>query len=72
MLTLDRFNLENYYEVISLMSDDDLAKEIWLLEEHIKVICNSQDKDTIHSLMGALSVAKEESNRRTLGEEHIV
>ena len=56
-------NLEEYKKTIKTLSDDELHKEIWMLDIHIQYL-KTNEEDDVDSIMGLLEVAKDEQERR--------
>lgn len=64
-MNIDRHSLENYETVVSRLNFDELNKEIWLIEEHMRYIKDSgDDSESIEQFAEMVRIAKQERSRR--------
>jgi hypothetical protein len=55
---------------VSQLSDEDLKKEIWLLDEHIKYL-QREDDQRAHDVIEMLDVAIQEKDRRAINKGYM-
>lgn len=67
---VDRKNYNSYRLTLSQLSDDELKKEIWLLDEHIKYLQREDDQNA-HQIIEMLHVAIEEKDRRAINKGYM-
>lgn len=66
MYEIDRSTLKGYAETIKGLTDEELCKEIWMLEEHIRYL-TLQYRDST-SFRQFLFVSKEEKEMRMVAQ----
>lgn len=70
MSGVDRTDVSNYRRSLTYLSDDELRKEIWLIDEHIKYL-QREDDQTAHEMIVLLQVALEEKDRREFNKGYV-
>jgi hypothetical protein len=70
MPSVDRKNHNSYRLSVSQLSDEDLKKEIWLLDEHIKYL-QREDDQRAHDVIEMLDVAIQEKDRRAINKGYM-
>lgn len=70
MSGVDRTNLQSYRRCLAVLSDEELRKEIWLVDEHIKYL-QREDDQSAHDMIELLQVALEEKDRRAFNRGYI-
>jgi hypothetical protein len=66
MHDIDRSSLRGYAQTIMGLTDEELCREIWMLEEHIKYLsAHRQDSTTFRTF---LTVSKEEKEVRMVAQ----
>jgi len=61
-------NLEEYKELLQNLDDDDLHKELWMLDTHIQYLrkdsFNTEDEDSVLELIEMYKTAVDENKKR--------
>lgn len=70
MSYIDRTSEKLYRKSIAILSDEELSKEIWVLDEHIRYL-QKEDDQTASSMCELLSVALEERERRAFNRGYV-
>jgi len=70
MSYIDRTSEKLYRKSIAILSDEELSKEIWVLDEHIRYL-QKEDDQTASSMCDLLSVALEERERRAFNRGYV-
>lgn len=70
MSAVNRKNHNAYRLSVIELSDDELRKEIWLLDEHIKYL-QREDDQRAHDVIELLHVAIEEKDRRAINKGYM-
>jgi hypothetical protein len=70
MSGVDRTSLHSYRRSVAFLSDDELRKEIWLMDEHIKYL-QREDDQSAHEMLELLQIALEEKDRRAFNKGYI-
>lgn len=71
-MNINRTNLSAYGQIVFQLSADELNKEIWLLEEHIKHLKESSDDvHTIDQFREMIKIAKQERDKRAFDKGYI-
>ena len=66
MFIVNRNSLQEYARTIKALTNEELCKEIWMLEDHIKYLCQ-QHLDSCY-FDKFLFVAKEEKEARMISQ----
>jgi hypothetical protein len=66
MYEVNRSTLRDYAQTIKGLTNEELHKEIWMLEEHIKYLTHEQCDSS--QFKRFLSVAKEEKEMRMVSQ----
>lgn len=67
---VDRKNHNSYRVGLSQLSDEDLKKEIWLIDEHI-IYLQKQDDQSAHEIIQLRVIAIEEKDRRAINKGYM-
>lgn len=70
MSGVDRSSIGNYRRTVPFLSDEELRKEIWLIDEHIKYL-QREDDQTAHDMIDLLQAALEEKDRREFNKGYV-
>lgn len=70
MIKTARSDAQLYRSMLQSLDDDELKKEIWLLDEHIKYLCENDDQSA-HDMIALLKIAKEEKDRRMFNRGYV-
>lgn len=70
MSGIDRTSLHSYRRSVAFLSDEELRKEIWLMDEHIKYL-QREDDQTAHEMLELMQAALEEKDRRAFNKGYI-
>lgn len=70
MSGVDRTDATSYRRSVVHLSDEELRKEIWLIDEHIKYL-QREDDQTAHEMLELLQVALEEKDRRAFNRGYV-
>lgn len=70
MTAIDRSTEKTYRSSIASLSDEELSKEIWVLDEHIRYL-QREDDQTVVELCDLLEVAKQERERRAFNRGYV-
>ena len=70
MIKQTRSDAQIYRSMLISLDDDELKKEIWLLDEHIKYLCKNDDQ-SVQGMIDLLKIAKEERDRRMFNRGYV-
>lgn len=71
-MSSNRSSLSAYIRTLNEMTFDELHKEVWLLEEHVRHLKQtSQDADKISQFCSMIEAAKKEKERRAFDKGYI-
>ena len=71
-MNIDRENLSAYSRMVFDLTTDELSKEIWLLEEHVRHLKATQDDQSkIDRFSQMIRVARQEKDRRAFDKGYI-
>jgi hypothetical protein len=59
-----RDNTTDYSSVLLELTDEDIFREIWMLEEHIKYLDQAGDSEELEKFEPFLKLAKDERDNR--------
>jgi hypothetical protein len=70
MSNLSNITDNEYRRNVACLNDEELFREIWVMEEHIKYL-QKEDDQSAHRLSQLLRVAIEEKDRRAFNKGYI-
>ena len=70
MIKKARSDAQIYRSMLVSLDDDELKKEIWLLDEHIKYL-HENDDQSVQGMIDLLKIAKEEKDRRMFNKGYV-
>lgn len=70
MIKQARSDAQIYRSMIISLDDEELKKEIWLLDEHIKYLYQNDDQ-SVQGMIDLLKIAKEEKDRRMFNKGYV-
>ena len=70
MIKTVRSDAQIYRSMLVSLDDDELKKEIWLLDEHIKYLYENDDQ-SVQTMIELLKIAKEEKDRRMYNKGYV-
>lgn len=66
---MSKYNLEEYKNTVKNMSDEDLHKEIWMLDIHIQYL-QSTKESSVDDVVSLFNVAKDEREQRVTHNQY--
>lgn len=69
-MNVDRTTDKLYRKSVACLTDDELSREIWVLEEHIKYL-HKEDFQSALQFSTLLEIAKDERNRRAYNRGYV-
>jgi hypothetical protein len=69
-MNIDRSTEKTYRKSVACLTDEELTREIWLLDEHIRYL-HREDLQSALQFSALLEVAQEEKNRRAYNRGYI-
>lgn len=70
MSSVDRTDESSYRKHLACISDEDLFKEIWVIEEHIKYL-HREDDQSVAQMYVMLNMAMGEKERRAYNKGYM-
>lgn len=66
---MSKYNLEEYKNTVKNMSDEDLHKEIWMLDIHIQYL-QSTKESSVDDVVSLFNAAKDEREQRIMHNQY--
>lgn len=69
-MNIDRSSEKMYRKSVACLTDDELSREMWVLDEHIRYL-HKEDLQSALQFSCLLEIAQEEKNRRAYNRGYV-
>jgi hypothetical protein len=69
-MNIDRTSEKTYRLCLACLSDEELSREMWLMDEHIRYL-HKEDLQSAIKFSSLLEIAQEEKNRRAYNRGYV-
>jgi len=69
-MNIDRSTEKNYRMCLACLSDEELSREIWVMDEHVRYL-HREDFQSALQFSSLLEIAQEEKNRRAYNRGYV-